>query len=206
MTWYHYLALAALVLCLVSLSYHLMTLIKLGAPKDYSRQRGNVRAAIVYSFLGAMSPGKKESAYLHLPTYAGGLVYHAGTFTSIVLFFPLFLNVRLAGILQWGVMGILAVSVASGLGIFVKRIAVRRIRFLSNIDDYVSNLLVTLFQFLTLLMLAEEVLAPFYFLCVSLLLLYLPLGKLKHALYFFAARYHLGLFYGWRGIWPLGRS
>jgi hypothetical protein len=65
---------------------------------------------------------------------------------------------------------------------------------------------VTLFQFLTLVMLVKEVFAPFYFLCASLLLLYLPMGKLKHALYFFAARYHLGFFYGWRGIWPLKKS
>jgi hypothetical protein len=41
-----------------------------------------------------------------------------------------------------------------------------------------------------------------YFIAISLLFLYFPLGKLKHAIYFFAARYQLGFFYGWRGVWP----
>jgi len=206
MTWYHYLALAAFLLCLVSLTYHLIRLVRLGAPKDFSRRRGNLRSAITYSFLGAMSPGKKESAYLHLPTYAGGLLYHIGTFTSIALFVLLFLNIHTESWLHWGIIGVLTVSGLSGVGILAKRMGVKKLRLLSNLDDYLSNVLVTLFQLFTLAMLVEEAFAPFYFLCVGLLLLYLPLGKLKHALYFFAARYHLGLFYGWRGVWPLRKS
>ena len=30
----------------------------------------------------------------------------------------------------------------------------------------------------------------------------MTVGKLKHVVYFFAARYHLGFFYGWRNVWP----
>jgi hypothetical protein len=206
MTWYHSLASAALVVCLISLSYHFTRLLRLGPPKDFSVRRGNLKPAIIYSFLGAMNPRKKESAYLHLPTYAAGLFYHAGTFTSIVLYFLFFFNFHIEGSLRWGIISLLAVSGACGIGILAKRTAVRRLRHLSNLDDYVANILVTLFQFLTLALLVKEVFAPFYFLCVSLLLLYLPFGKLKHALYFFAARYHLGLFYGWRGVWPLRKS
>jgi nitrate reductase gamma subunit len=131
-----------------------------------------------------------------------GLLYHIGTFTAIVLFFLLLVNIELTGSMQWVLIGILAVSGLSGCGIFLKRITIKKLRSLSNPDDYISNLLVTVFQFFTLGMLVKESFAPIYFLCVSLLLLYLPLGKLKHSLYFFSARYHLGFFYGWRGIWP----
>jgi hypothetical protein len=202
MTWYEYSALIALLICLMSFLYHFIRLIRLGAPKDYSRKAGDLKSAIVYSFLGAMSPRKKESAYLHLPTYMAGLLYHIGTFTAIALFFLLLVNIELTGSMQWVLIGILAVSGLSGCGIFLKRITIKKLRSLSNPDDYISNLLVTVFQFFTLGMLVKESFAPIYFLCVSLLLLYLPLGKLKHSLYFFAARYHLGFFYGWRGIWP----
>jgi hypothetical protein len=202
MTWYKYLVLTALLICLTSLTYHFIRLISLGAPKDYSRKVGDLKSAIVYSFLGAMSPRKKESAYLHLPTYMAGLLYHIGTFTAIALFFLLLVNIELTGSMQWVLIGILAVSGLSGCGIFLKRITIKKLRSLSNPDDYISNLLVTVFQFFTLGMLVKESFAPIYFLCVSLLLLYLPLGKLKHSLYFFSARYHLGFFYGWRGIWP----
>ena len=202
MTWYEYSALIALLICLMSFLYHFIRLIRLGAPKDYSRKAGDLKSAIVYSFLGAMSPRKKESAYLHLPTYMAGLLYHFGTFTAIALFFLFLVSIDLTGSMQWVLIGVLAVSGLSGCGILLKRMAVKKLRSLSNPDDYISNLLVTVFQFFTLGMLVKESFAPIYFLCVSLLLLYLPLGKLKHSLYFFSARYHLGFFYGWRGIWP----
>jgi hypothetical protein len=183
-----------------------LRLSQLGAPGDFSRPKGKPVPAIVYSFLGAMSPGKKESAYLHLPTYVAGLLYHAGTFFSIVLFFPLFLNTRLEGWWRGIAVGILLFSAFSGVGILIKRFAIKKLRLLSTLDDYLSNVLVTLFQVLTLEMLMWEAIAPIYFLCVGVLLLYLPLGKLKHVLYFFAARFQLGLFYGRRGVWPLRRT
>jgi hypothetical protein len=56
---------------------------------------------------------------------------------------------------------------------------------------------------MTLAALLDGAFAAYYFIFAGVLFLYLPSGKLKHSLYFFAARYHLGFFYGWRGIWPL---
>jgi len=41
-----------------------------------------------------------------------------------------------------------------------------------------------------------------YNITATILFLYLPFGKLKHVVYYFAARYHLGFFYGWRNTWP----
>jgi hypothetical protein len=76
------------------------------------------------------------------------------------------------------------------------------LRDLSDPDDYISNLLVTIFQIMTGLVILMHRLVPAYFIMASLLLIYFPFGKLKHSIYFFAARYHLGFFYGWRGIWP----
>lgn len=203
MTLYKIISLIAFLICFLSLTCHFFRLIRLGSPKDYSYKRGNLKSAIAYSLVGAMNPLKKESAYLHLPTYTAGLLYHIGTFISIVLFFLLLFNVNLANSLQWILICVLIASSISGLGIFLKRISVKKLRYLSNPDDYISNLLVTGYQIFTLVMLLKETFAPYYFICVSLLFLYLPLGKLKHSLYFFAARYHLGFFYGWRGIWPV---
>lgn len=205
MAWYQYLTFAALLVCLIGLSFHVIRLVRLGAPVDYSRRRGEVTSAIRYSFLGAMSPAKKESAYLHLPTYAAGLLYHMGTFASVILLFAYLLEIEIDGIVRWALMGLLAVSTVSGMAILMKRMAVRPLKALSNPDDYISNFLVTAFQLFTVLRLGDAAIAPFYFLSASLLMLYVPVGKLKHALYFFAARYQLGLFYGWRGIWPLRR-
>jgi hypothetical protein len=202
MTAYRIFSLIAFVICCISLAFHLTRLIRLGSPKDYSFKRGNLKSAVAYSFIGAMNPREKESAYLHLPTYTAGILYHIGTFLSIIIFFLLIFNIRITGVFQWGFLCLLAVSSISGLGIFIKRIALKKLKSLSNPDDYISNLLVTAFQIFTFTVLADEAFIPYYFICAGLLFLYLPLGKLKHSLYFFAARYHLGFFYGWRGVWP----
>ncbi|MFA7361768.1 MAG: hypothetical protein WC139_12105 [Candidatus Kapaibacterium sp.] len=200
---YKAISLSAFLICFIVLSFHFLRLIRLGSPKDYSNKRGNLKAAIGYSFIGAMNPLKKESAFLHLPTYTAGLLYHTGTFVCFALYFLLLFDISFSNTIQWILVCLLTASSLSGLGIFVKRIALRKLRNLSNPDDYVSNLIVTDFQILTLIVLVEKSFSPYYFICISLLFLYLPLGKLKHSLYFFAARYHLGFFYGWRGVWPL---
>jgi hypothetical protein len=193
----------ALLICLAGLAYHLFLLRKSGNPVDYAPPSGNVRAGIQYSFTGAMSPIKKESAFLHLPTYTAGLIYHLGTFLSVVLIFMVWADVVLPPALAWGLAAFLLVSVICGIGILIKRMVKTGLRELSNPDDYISNILVTAFQILMGLALAFGTLfVPWLFLAAGLLLLYIPLGKLKHLLYFFAARWQLGLFYGRRGVWP----
>jgi nitrate reductase gamma subunit len=92
--------------------------------------------------------------------------------------------------------------VASGFFILIKRLSLSKLRNLSNPDDYISNFLVTIFQVATILLLLTGQKAEFqHNIIASILLLYLPLGKLKHVVYFFAARYQLGLFFGRRGVW-----
>ncbi|MFO7615664.1 MAG: hypothetical protein R6V75_00255 [Bacteroidales bacterium] len=203
MNWYHWIALAALLFAAGSCITHFIKLIRLGKPTDYARPAGSEARGIAYSFTGAMSPSKKESAYLHLPTYAAGLLYHAGTFTAIILL-PFALAGRVPGGFPAGVItGFLALSAAAGIFILIKRMMVRKLRVLSNPDDYLSNGLVTLLQLATIaLLIWGRPLEITYFLTAAILFLYLPLGKLKHLVYFFAARYQLGLFYGRRGVWP----
>jgi len=203
MTYYQLISLIAFLICFLSLSYHFFRLVRLGLPKDYSRKTGNLKSAVTYSFTGAMNPLKKESAYLHLPTYTAGILYHTGTFISIVLFFLFFFDIKLSYALRLILICVLIVSGISGIGIFIKRTMTKKLRLLSNPDDYISNLIVTEFQIFTLIVLFQESFIPYYFICAALLFLYLPLGKLKHSLYFFAARYHLGFYYGWRRVWPV---
>ena len=206
MTFYQIISLTAFLICVTSLTYHFFRLIRLGSPKDYSQKIGNLKSAIPYSFLGAMNPLKKESAYLHFPTYTAGMLYHTGTFISVALYFLFLFDIRFSYILQLILICILIASSVSGLGIFLKRITVKKLRNLSNPDDYISNILVTAFQVFTFITLYIESFAPYYYICTGLLFLYLPLGKLKHSIYFFAARYHLGFYYGWRGVWPSKKS
>ena len=200
MAWYLIITLTSLSVCFIACLYHVIRLIRYGKPRDFSRPAGKTGNAIIYSFTGAMSPAKKESAFLHMPTYTAGVVYHLGTFLSFALFFFFVFKIVLNNELKLFLSVFLAVSVFCGIGILLKRIFSIELRNLSNPDDYVSNILVTGFQVFTILFLYFSIIG--YFLIFSLLLLYIPLGKLKHLYYFFAARYHLGFFYGWRGTWP----
>lgn len=202
MPWFKIIALVSLIVCLFIFSYHLARLIRLKKPMDYAPSSGNTRLGIQYSLTGAMNPRKKESAFLHLPTYTAGILYHLGTFLSIPLFFLLLLQFQIPSFPASVFAVFFLVTAACGTGILIKRIIKRELRSLSSPDDYVSNILVTLFQVFSCFILLFPSVAPGYYVVASALLLYLPAGKLKHALYFFAARYHLGLFYGWRGVWP----
>ncbi len=206
MNWYLWMTLSAFLICMVSCLYHFFRLIRLGKPTDYSKQSGNIPKAVGYAFTKAMSPTKKESAYLHLPTYTAGILYHLGTFLSIFLFFIIILEFNFGLSINYFLSGFLALSGISGLGILIKRMIKRELLSLSNLDDFISNILVTLFQFATaFVLLMESGFIP-YFIITTTLLLYLPLGKLKHTIYFFAARYHLGFFFGWRNVWPIANS
>lgn len=201
-------SLIALAFCLSLLVWHFVRIIKLGKPNDLSAKSGDVGKGVAYANTVAMMPTHKESAYMHIPTYAGGMIYHIGTFTSILLYFlslfelnymyPVWLNVVLALFL--------AVSSLCGVLLLVKRFTNKNLRSLANPDDYLSNLFTTLFQCATVAFLLTEgcnnLWYAVYYVVTSVLLIYLPMGKLKHLLYYFSARYHLGFFYGWRNVWP----
>ena len=202
MHWYQWMALGSAAFCMAACGLSALQLIRKGRPDDLSQRRGTIGPAVRYAFTGAMSPVKKESAYLHLPTYTAGIVFHLGTFLSLALFPFLLSGMSAGGDAGKVIAGLLLISGLSGLGIFIKRASLPRLRHLSNPDDYISNLLVSFAHLATAGMLVYEPMAPAYFLLFSLLFLYLPVGKLRHTVYFFAARYHLGFFYGWRGIWP----
>ncbi|MCE5320976.1 MAG: hypothetical protein LLF93_07745 [Bacteroidales bacterium] len=203
MCWYHWIAISSLIFSVALFSYQFARLVILGRPHDLSVSSGNVTKGIVYSFTKAMAPGAKESAYLHMPTYAGGIIYHLGTFLSLVLFFVLItgfppLNYSLKSIFSV----LLFISFFAGFAILMKRIINKDLKSLSGLDDYISNGVTSLVQLFTAVYLLVPDTETFYYLSVALFFIWLPLGKTKHLLVFFFARYHLGFFYGWRGTWP----
>ena len=214
MTTLQIVAILATVLCASIFAFYFIKIVKLGAPKDLSVKSGSVRKGVIYSNTIAMLPQHKESAYLHLPTYSMGIIFHIGTFIALLLYILSFFTHLSAWLHQflWTHLWLQAIlligfsiSTLCGIALFLKRIVKKNLRQLSHIDDFISNGLVTLFQCMTLLFLFfldHTVVVTCYYISAILLFLYMPVGKLRHALYFFAARYHLGFFYGWRNVWP----
>ena len=205
-----YVALAALLCCIALFTKYFAKLIRLGKPKDYSQASGSVSKGVLYANTGAMLPQNKESAYMHLPSYAIGIIFHLGTFLSLLIFvlsFFTFFNdfLTLYPIVSWIATGCLGISAICGISLFIKRIFNSRLRILSNPDDFISNALTTLFHIVTLLYLLfqpQPYILTLYYIEAAILLIYMPLGKLHHVMYYFFARYHLGFFYGRRNVWP----
>jgi len=173
---------------------------------DFASVKGNIRKAITYSFTGAMSPVKKESAYLHLPTYTAGLIFHVGTFLSFFWLILLFLNIHINSWFSYASSMVIIAASICGISIFIKRIVQIKLRNLSNPDDYFSNLLVIGFQICTTITILWHSTMPVLFIYSSLLFIYIPIGKLRHTIYFFSSRIFLGIYYGKRGVWPVKKN
>ena len=203
-------ALGCLATCFFACLWHFFRLIRLGKPKDISQKSGSIAKAEIYSYTTAMVPNHKESAYLHIPTFTAGIFFHIGIFISLAVFiFSFFVDTEIFR--HWLVLAILlllllfmlVLGAFSGFLLFIKRMFSHKLKDLSTIDDYLSNFLSTLFQLSTgFYLVFGEMFAVYYYISASILLLYLPMGKLRHVIYFFAARYQLGFFYGWRNSWP----
>jgi nitrate reductase gamma subunit len=166
--------------------------------------RGRTPPAVLYSLTAAMMPWKKETANLHLPSYILGVAYHAGIFLSFIWMVLLSFRVNLPGALVAASVLLLGLSAVCGVALLVKRAVTPAMRYFSNPDDYFSNLIATGFVALSATALRSGAAFSTLFIYAGILLLYIPVGKLRHAIYFGLARIYLGLFYGRRGVWPGG--
>jgi hypothetical protein len=169
---------------------------------DHAVPRGRPASGALYSLTGAMMPWKKESARLYPLSYVLGVLYHAGSFLGFVWVAVLFFGGGLPAALVRASEFLLGLSAASGFCLLLKRITNSGLRYFSNPDDYFSNALVTGWQVLIIMTLLRGNVLPALLVVTGLLLVYLPLGKLRHAVYFLPARVYLGVFYGRRGVWP----
>jgi hypothetical protein len=173
---------------------------------DPSKPRGSAWAGVAYSFTGAMSPLKKESARRHMPTYLLGLFFHGGVFVAFAWLAALFLGAGAPLLLvRVSALYILAAALSGG-ALLVKRMIKPDLRRLSCPDDYFSNVFVVGFQIMTAAALVDSRVEGALFVYAAALLLYVPLGKLRHAIYFPLARIYLGEFFGRRGVWGTKRS
>jgi len=150
---------------------------------------GDPAAGVRYAFTGAMLPWAKESVRMNPASYAAGIAYHLGIAAA---FARVFIASRALSALA--LLGALA-----GCALLAKRIARPHLRGLSNADDFVSNALATGFAALAAGAPATSRVLPW---ALAALLAYIPLSKIRHCVFFFLSRYHLGAFFGRRGTFP----
>lgn len=196
--------LACFIVFAIAVRYRISRALPRPGSDSFAARRGNIPPAVFYSLTGALMPWRKETASLHPLSYALGIAYHAGIFLSflwlVLLAFGLAPPAPVASVSVF----LLGLSVICGLALLVKRAVTPAMRYFSNPDDYFSNIFATGFVALTTVALRNENALPALFIYAGVLFLYIPVGKLRHAIYFALARVYLGVFYGRRGVWPGG--
>ena len=206
MSVYQWLVLAGFSFFLISAFSMIVGVLFAKEAVDPAPAKGNIPEAIFYSFTGAMSPKKKESAFKHLPTYTAGMIFHIGTFLALLWLVFLFFNLNIIFWIKWVSVAFLVISALCGIGILIKRLVLVKLRSFSNPDDYFSNLLVTGFQIVCLFSMINSLFINLLFVYSALLFIYIPVGKLRHSVYFFTTRIYLAKFYGKRGVWPVKKQ
>ncbi|HLE90907.1 MAG TPA: hypothetical protein VI753_07140, partial [Anaerolineales bacterium] len=173
-------------------------------PADRSPIKGNVSHGIAYAFTTGMLPWAKESTRIHMIAYLRGIGFHIGIFTAIgaVIISPFW--EYLPPVLSWILFGVLTLGAFLGTAGGVMRIVEHNLRGLSLPDDHFAVWLTTLFITVTgLAVVNEAFLIPMYSVA-AMTFVYVPLGKIRHCLYFFFSRTFFGKFFGRRAVFPHG--
>ena len=171
-------------------------------PTDKSPIKGNISHGITYAFTKGMMPWAKESTRIHMIAYLRGIGFHVGIFAAIgaVIISPFwaYLSPLLLLIIFW----VLILGAVLGAAGGVMRIAEHNLRGLSLPDDHFAVWLTTLFIAVAgLAVLSEAFIVPMYIIS-AITFVYVPLGKIRHCLYFFFSRIFFGKFFGRRAVFP----
>ncbi len=199
---FQFLALAGLIACLYGLYLRYAETKRRALPTDQSPIKGNLSHGINYAFTQGMMPRAKESTRIHILAYLRGIGFHVGIFTAIgaVIISPFWgrLPTLLSSTLFWVLMLGAILGAVGG----VMRIVEQNLRTLSLPDDHFAVWLTTFFIVLTGIALLKEAFVIPMYIVSAITFVYVPLGKIRHCLYFFFSRIFFGKFFGRRAVFP----
>ncbi|RPJ20413.1 MAG: hypothetical protein EHM33_28510 [Chloroflexi bacterium] len=196
------LALTGLIIGLVGIVFRYAETKRRTLPADGSLVKGDISNGIRYAFTMGMLPWAKESTRIHMIAYLRGIGFHIGIFAAIgaVIISPFwgYLPLLLSRTLFW----VLTIGAILGAAGGVMRIVEHNLRSLSLPDDHFAVWLTTLFMTVAGLAVLNEVFMIPMYIVSALTFVYMPLGKIRHCLYFFFSRIFFGKFFGRRAVFP----
>jgi hypothetical protein len=173
-----------------------------GGRRDYSEPTGNPWRGVIYIFTVAMTPAHKESIRRHPAKFAVGLIMHIGVILALALVVLLLGWPETGGRALSLLRPVMAIALLAGLYLCARRIGSKDLRVMSVPDDYLAIIatcgLLAFACFVPVGGHGETALLIY----AGLLFVYLPLGKLRHAVFFFVARGNYGRRLGYRGVYP----
>ena len=185
-------ALAGFVLMIFGIIARIRDIMNRPFKNDLSRPAGDERRGILFAFTLGMAPWEKESTRLHWVAYLRGIVFHVGVFAALAAFFASPWVESMPGWLVWGLAGLSAVGAAGALTGLPIRLTGENERALSLPDDYFAILLVSLFAALTTAAYFVPTIMPVYHIVTAMMFIYIPIGKIRHCVYFFFSKFYFG--------------
>lgn len=176
-----------------------------GGRRDYSQRVGDPLRGILYSFTAAMLPTHKETVRLHPGKFAIGMLMHIGVFVSLLALLGSLVAPEMGSRAFHLIRPLNGLALIAALYLLIRRASSETMRAMSSPEDYLAILATAGFLLLSLLWSAHEFVPRAGWLYMTLLFVYLPLGKLRHAVFFFAARGDYGRRLGYRGVYPPAR-
>ncbi len=177
-----------------------------GGRHDYSVQSGKPLTGMIYNFTIAMLPSHKETVRLHPLKFLAGVVMHIGGFVAILSTLALTVvpvlhsKVSLTAAIALG-----PCLVAAGY-LLIRRATTPLLKRMNSPDDYCAIAATTTYIALALLLHTGILSRTVFLIYAIVFFLYFPLGKLRHALFFFVARADYGRRMGYRGVYPVGHD
>lgn len=150
---------------------------------------------------------EEKIRFQHLTGYA----WHIALFISVLFFAPHILFFESILGFSWPhlpntvILFSAAVATAMLIALLIRRATHPVQKLISNVDDYLSVILVLLPLLTGIAAFAHvgaryETLFAVHLLSVELMLIWFPFGKLMHTMMTFPARYQTGTFFGHRGV------
>jgi hypothetical protein len=171
-------------------------------PPDNSPIKGSLSNGLKYAFTTGMMPWAKESTRIHMIAYLRGIGFHIGVFVAIGAVIISTFWRYLPSFLTWTLFWVLTFGAILGAAGAVMRIVEHNLRGLSLPDDHFAIWLTTFFMATTALALLYEVFMIPMYIVSAITFVYIPLGKIRHCLYFFFSRLFFGKFFGRRAVLP----
>jgi hypothetical protein len=194
------LVLAGFGICVLGILLRLREIMNRPFKKDLSVSRGSSRRGILFAFTLGMAPWEKESTRLHWLAYLRGIFFHVGIFAAfgVLLLSPWLVN--LPQPLLWLLAIITVLGAVFGFAGIAMRLAGENERALSLPDDYFSVFLTAAFIALAATALFLPQALPVFYLITAVMLVYIPISKIRHCVYFFYSKFFFGAGFGHRGV------
>jgi hypothetical protein len=190
----------ALIITVVALALRWRAAQRLPIVFERTVAKGSPFSGLIYAFTLGMAPWAKESTRIHYVAYLRGIFFHVGIFLGLGALLISFWWNMLPTWLLWLIALVTGLGALSGFMGNVMRRAEHNLRALSSKDDHASVFIVSLWLATMTIALLDATWLPTMYVVAAAMLIYMPISKIRHCIYFFFSRRFFGLFIGRRAV------